>query len=837
MTGVGWLDSLLQDVRYGARVLRLNPGFTLVAVLSLTLGIGANTAIFQLIDAVRLNSIPVPNPQQLATVRIADRHWSSGNFEGRYSELTFPLWEQIRDHQQAFSSAFAWAAERFNLASGGEARYAEGIWVSGKFFETLQVPALIGRTLTVEDDQRGCGGPPAVLSYSFWQREYGGKPDVLGHTIRLEGHPFEIVGVTPASFYGVDVGHSYDVAVPLCSEPLIRGEDSLMDNRIGWWLASMGRLKPGWTLAQANAQINSISAGILEATVPPGYSPEAVKHYMEYKFGAFSAATGFSRLRRTYQDPLWILLAIAGFVLLIACANIANLMLARASAREREITVRLSLGASRGRLIRQLLAESVLLALAGAALGALLAQGLSRFLVASIHTQGSEFFLDLSLDWRILLFTGGIAILTALFFGLVPALRATRVSPAGVLKATGRGMTAGRERFALRRVLVVSQVAFSLVLVFGAVLFARSLGKLLATNAGFRETGILEMDVDCTKLGIAPDQRQAYKIALVDRLRALPGVEGVADASIVPLSGNGWNEGIVLAGQQERAPVTPQFTRVSPGYFSTLGVPILAGRDFDRSDTAASPKVAIVNEAFVRKILKGANPLGQRFQIEEYLGRPRPMHEIIGLVKDTKYYDLRDEFSPIIYVTTLQDDRPDQYAQILIRSQLPLGSLTASVKSAMAGASPMLTLEFHNMETQIRNSLVRDRLMARLSGFFGALAALLAMIGLYGVISYSVAQRTNEIGVRMALGAQRLDIVGMILGEVGWMLFAGLVVGTGLALVLGRSAGALLFGIKPHDPLTISVSALGLAGVAILASYVPARRAARLDPMSALRDE
>jgi predicted permease len=838
--GGGLVETLWQDIRYGLRMLRKSPGFTVVAVVTLALGIGANTAIFQLIDAVRLRTLPVKDPQELATVRMVDRSWVVGRTHGRYTQLTNSIWEQIRDRQQVFSSVFAWAAEGFNIANGGEVHNVEGIWVSGEYFKALEVPALIGRTLTPDDDRHGCGSPPAVLSYAFWQREYGGKPDILGNKITLEGHPFEIIGVMPAGFYGVDIGHFFDVAIPLCSEPIIRGEDSMLDLRHGWWLASLGRLKPGVSLAQANTQMNAMSTSILEATVPSEYNPEAVKHFMQYRFGAFPAAKGFSSLRGTYassmDSPLWILLAIAGFVLLIACANIANLMLARASGREREIAVRLSLGASRSRLIRQLLSESILLALIGACCGALLAHWLSRFLVAYIGSAG-HLYLDLRLDWRVLGFTAGVAMLTLIIFGLVPAFRATRVAPASVLKAAGRGMTGGRERFSLRRALVISQVAFSLVLVVGALLFSRSLGKLLSVDAGFRQTGILETDVDYSNLKIAVPQRQPYKISLIERLRAIPGVEAVANASVVPISGYGWNDSIILAGAKEHAKESPLFDRISPGYFNTMGIPMLAGRDFNEHDTASSQKVAIVNDSFVKKILNGANPVGQHFQIEEYVGRARPLYEIVGLVKDTKYYDLRDDFQPIVYVTTLQDDQPDQVAALLIRSPLPLGGLTSSIKNAVADISPLISIEFTPLQRNIHDSLLRDRVMATLSGFFGGLAALLAMVGLYGVISYSVARRTNEIGIRMALGAQRLKIVNMVLGEAGLLLVIGLVVGTVLALFLGKTASTLLYGLKPHDPLTITLAALGLAAVAILASYIPARRASGLDPMVALRNE
>ena len=834
----GWLHFLAQDLRYGLRLLRLNPGFTAIVVLSLALGTGANTAIFQLIDSLRLRTLPVAHPEQLANVRILDRSWGPGRVHGRYADITNAQWEQIRDHQRVFSGMFAWATEGgFNLARGGEARYASGIWVSSDFFKTLEVPALRGRTLTADDDRRGCGSPPAVISYAFWQREYAGRPDILGRMISLDSHPFEIAGITPPSFTGIDVGREFDVAVPLCSEPLMHGESSLIDLRNGYWLAAVGRLKPGVTIEQANAEMATLSMGVLEATMPPQYDAEAQKHYLQYKFGVFPAATGFSNLRRRYETPLWTLLAIAALVLLIACANVADLLLARANARGREIAVRFSLGASRGRLIRQLFVESLLLGVAGTLLGAVLAQWISRFLVAFIGTSAPDVFVDLHPDWLVLGFTTATALLTTILFGMVPAFRATRIAPAAALKSAGRNLAGGREHFSLRRGLVVSQVAFSLVLLVGAILFVRSLKNILSVNAGFQTAGIMEADLDFHQLKIPAPQRQSYKLNLIDRLRALPGIEGVADASVVPLSGYGWQENVILAGATKRADVAPLFTQVSADFFNTMGIRIMAGRAFNERDTANSPKVAIVNQSFMKKILNGANPIGAHFQIEEAVGRARPIYEVVGLVRDTKYYDLRDEFAPEVYVTTAQGDQPDEYAGLLIRSNLPMGTLTQELKNALAEASPEIGEEFHVMQTNIRDSLLRERLMAALSGFFGALATLLAMMGLFGVMSNFVARRTGEIGLRIALGAQRRNILGMVLGEAGTMLVIGLAVGAALALALGKTAGAMLFGLNPYDPLTISLSAVALTAVAILASYLPAHRAARLDPMAALRDE
>src|SRR5262245_18803870 len=841
MNTITLLDNAWRDLKYGARLLRLNPSFAIVAILSLALGVGANTAIFQLLDAVRLRTLPVKDPRQLVEIRIGETpNGRTGAFTGRRPMLTNPLWEKVRDQQEAFSSALAWATVAFNLRTGGEARYAQGLWVSGDFFKTLDVPALAGRVLTSADDFRGCAAPPAVISYGFWQREYGGNPAV-GRSIVLDGHNYDIVGITPASFFGVEVGRTFDVAVPLCAEVLSRGARSGLDKPDTWFLAAFGRLKPAWTMDRASAQLAAISPGMFKETLPPRYRAEDTKNYLAFKLGAFSADTGVSNLRRNYETPLWLLLATTGLVLLIACANLANLMLARATAREREVAVRLAIGASRGRIVRQMLAESLLIAAIGAALGAVLAQWLSRFLVDFLTSDNNRIFVELTIDWRIFAFTTALAAVTCLLFGLMPAIRATSTAPGVAMKAGSRGSTDTRERFGLRRALVVLQVAVSLVLVVGALLFVRSLRNLMTLDAGFSQDDILVANLDLRRSGIPVEQLPALFEDVTNRIGGLPGVQSAAQASIVPVSGSGWNNNIVIKGKRYTArEEIVNFNSVSAGFFRTMGTAILTGRDFDnRADTSSSPKVAIVNESFSRKFFPGASPIGQTFQIDEAPGKPHPLFQIVGIVQDTKYSNLREPFGPIGFLAASQEDPADATPslQVVVRAAAPLTTITPQISALVTQVNPSIVVQFQTMQTQVRDSLRRERLMATLSGFFGALAGLIATIGLYGVMSYMVARRRNEIGIRMALGADRRDVVRMVMREAGLLLAAGLVAGGVLAVLAARTASTLLFGLQPGDPATLVMSAIALAGVAMLASYLPALRASRLEPTEALREE
>lgn len=833
------VENLWNDLRFGMRLLRFNPVFAAAAILSLALGIGANTAIFQLLDAVRLRTLPVKDPQQLASIAIDQRNQSSGTFSSRYSNLTYAMWGQIRSQQQGFSEVFAWSPTRFNISPGGQVNNVEGLWVSGEFFETLGVEPALGRLLTPGDDQVGCAGPGVVISYSFWQRTYGGDRTIIGRDLTLNRHAFPIIGVSSAGFYGVEPGRYFDVAAPLCAEPIVDGaEYAMLQRRDNWWLAAMGRLKPGWSLERATAQLRAISPGVFEATVPSTFNSEQAKHFMSYKLGAASAGSGVSDLRKEYENPLWLLLTLAVVVLVIASANLANLLLARASAREKEMGMRMAIGAGRGRLVRQLLAESLLLAVLGAALGAFLAQSLSRVLVASLSTQQDPLFVDLGMDWRVLGFTTGLAVLTCILFGLAPALRGTSVSPGVVLKEGSRGTTEGRSRFGLRRILVVAQVALSLTLLVGALLFARSLNKLASVDAGFQRDGILITDLDFTTSRLPDERRLSFADELLARVRAIPGVNAAAVTEFVPLSGNGAAHDLAMGSStafEDDSPV-PLFNRVSPGYFETLRTPILAGRDFNQHDVAGSPLVAIVNETFARKIAKTGNPLGMTFRVRRLQAITGP-YEIIGLVKDTKYLDLREDAAAIVYTPTAQYSHPDPDAQILMRSGLPFSSLISAMKATANEANPNMDITFTSFHQVIEEGLLRDRLMARLSGFFGALAVILAVIGLYGVISYMVARRRNEIGIRMSLGASRGSIVALVLRESLVLLGIGVAIGIGLALAGSKAAATLLFGLKPNDAATLALATVTLAAVALAASYLPALRASRLNPVEALRHE
>jgi len=827
-------DAMFQDLRFGVRMLLKNKSFTAVAVISLGLGIGANTAIFQLLDAVRLRTLPVKAPNELAEVRMLNMDGARGGF-GREPSVNNLIWEQIRDRQQAFSGIGAWGTDSVNLAPGGEARPARMLYVSGDFFNMLGVQPALGHVFTKTDDQRGCGDSGLVISNEFWQREYGGDATVIGRKLQLGDHAFEIIGVTPPGFFGMEVGKSFDLALPICAVALVRGNNNFLSGTM-WWLTVTGRLKPGWSLEQANAHTLSISHGIFEAALPPNYPPVSVKDYLGSELIAVPAGSGVSALREEYEQPLLMLLAIAGLVLLIACANLANLLLARASAREREFAVRQALGASRGRLVRQLLVESLLLAMTGAALGAGLAQALSRFLVAFLSTTADPVFLNLTPDWRVLGFATGLAVLTCLLFGLAPAIRVTRMEPGAVLKSGGRGMTAGRERFSLRRALVVAQVALSLVLVAGALLFSRSLSNLANVHTGFRQKDVLIAHVNFRRLSLPSERYWSFTDEVLERIRAIPGTESVAVTSIIPL--DDWGGGSAwMDGEDAQRAQNTSLSRVGPNYFNTLEIPMLAGRDFDSRDTVASTKVAIVNEVFARKFLNGANPVGHRMWIEASPGSPNTPYEVVGLVRDTKYRELREEFRPIAYYASAQNSGAGPGGRILIRSRFPQADTIAAVKHVLEEINPAITVSFRGFEPLIESTILRERLVATLSGFFGLLALSLACIGLYGILSYGLASRTNEIGIRMALGARRSDVFWLILREALVLVVAGIVVGLPIVIASTRLASTLLFGLTPTDPLSLSAAALLMLTVSIVAGYLPSRRATRVDPMVALRQE
>ena len=820
-------DDVLQDVRYAFRALCSSPGFSAIAILSLALGIGANTAIFSLINAVILKTLPVSHPEQLVQLVMKTEGGTT---------FTNPIWEQVRDRQDVFSGAFAYSPIRLNLAGGGEVRNASTSWVSGDFFSTLGVKPLLGRTFTAADDKRGCPAI-AVLSHDFWQREYGGAADVFERRLTLSSHPVRIVGVAPPGFNGIQVGEAVEIYMPLCAEGTLVRENSALDKRANWWLWIFARLKPGIGEQQALARMNTLAPQLFAATMPAGYPPEAQKFHLDRRFKLLPGAAGYSSIRRDYTAALYALMAAVGVVLLIACANVANLLISRASARRKEIAIRMAIGAGRARLIRQLLTESLLLSSMGAILGILFAEWASRMLVRFLDTSNSTVVLDLSIDLRVLAFTMGVAVATGILFGLAPAWQGAHVDPHSAMKANARGVVESHARFGLGKMLVTVQVALSLVLLVAAGLMLKTFAKLATIDTGFDKNQVLLIRVDPRYASVPLDRRLPLYQELQQRLGAIPGVRSASFADITPVSGSSSNQIVHVEGYvpKSRKDMVVWINSISPGFFVTMQTPLIVGRDFNEHDTLHAPLVAVINESMASKFFGSPlSAVGKTFRNgwNEISG---PI-QIIGVVKDTKYTSLRAEGEAIAYYP-LSQLPPMRWANFVLRANGPAASLIPSLKTAVGEVNHNITLQFRTLALQVDESLGRERLLATLSGFFGALALGLAVIGLCGVMSYNVARRRNEIGIRMALGAEQARVLRMVLGEVAILLVAGLALGLAVAVFSTHLLAGFLYRLEPNDPTTLVTACVVLAVSAVVAGLLPARRAANLDPMTALREE
>ena len=821
--GAPMMSMFTVDWRDGWRSLRGTPLVTALAVLSLALGIGANTALFSIVNSLMLRALPVPHAERL--VLLEGGSWTN------------PIWEEIRAHEDEIADgAFAWSSERFDLAPAGETDLVDGMYASGRMFEILGVNAIRGRMFTTADDVRGGGteGGIAVISYGFWQRRFAGVEDVVGRTLSVNRRPFTVIGVAPRGFFGPEVGRSADVILPLGNEPIIRGEESMLAGRSTWWLEIMLRLDRGQTPGEATGKLRAVQPQVRLATMPPHYPPGEQHRYLSDALTVIPAAAGRSTLRTRYERPLTALMVVVGLVLLIACANIANLLMARAAARRHELGIRLALGASRPRLARQLLAESLMLAAAGAALGLLLAHWGSRTLVAQLTTVANAVSLDLAMDWRVLGFTIGAAIATAVLFGVAPALAVTRVAPNEALREEGRGIL-GERRVGFRQALVVLQVALSLMLVVTASLFTRTLFTLTTRDSGFDRHQVLVARVSVQR---APNARAGVYERLRDAAASVPGVATAAASFTTPLGSAGWNARVAVPPDSplKGRELMTWMNAVSPEWFRTYGIRQTAGRDFTRADAAGAPQVAVVNRAFVRRFLRDESPVGQRVSTEDPGGKG-PTYEIVGVVEDAVYRSLRSEMEPTLYVPMAQWDRPGATISLAVRARGgPPLALARSVAAALEDAEPDAALTLYSLADQVKGALTQERILAALSSFFGALALLLASLGLYGITSQTVNRRRTEIGIRMALGADARGVVRMVMMRVGGLVLAGVVLGTAASVWASRFVATLLYGFTPGDPVPFVAAAVILTVVAGIAGWVPARRASRINPTTLLRN-
>jgi predicted permease len=833
--------NIAQDLRYAARTFKKSPVFAVVAVVSLALGIGANTAIFTLIDQILLRLLPVKDPQQLVLLRGRGPHYGSNN--GR-NKLSYPMYEDFRDHNTVFNGMFCRWETDLSVSSEGKTERVDGELVSGTYFQVLGVRAALGRVFTAEDDKTPGGHPYAVLSYRYWLSRFGGKPDVIGKKLLVDGYPLTIVGVSQAGFDGTDPGSSPQIRIPIMMEAQLSpqfAEFYSMKNRRGRWVNAFGRLKPGVTMTQAKTALQPFFHQMLEMEVREKAfaraAPETKQRFLTMTIDLLPASKGDSDLRRQFASPLLVLMAVVGLVLLIACANIANLLIARATARQKEIAIRLALGAGRSRIISQLLVESLTLAIVGGLLGLVLAIWIDRTLLNFLPAGTANLTISVMPDWRILAFNFGVAVLTGVIFGLAPALQSTRPQLAGTLKDQV-GSIAGGTSVGLRKTLVAVQVTLSLLLLIGAGLFIRSLANLKGLDPGFRTANLVSFALDPPMNGYKQERSLDLYRQLRENLGTIPGVESAALAVIPVLANNEWDQSMAVEGFQHKPTETPdphmQF--ISPDYFKTMNIPVLMGRDFRMTDGRGAPEVCIVNEKFARKFFKDGLALGKHVGMGGDPGTKLNI-EIIGVVRDTKYESMRDEIPLEVY-------RPYHQMNFVIgmyayvRTARTPEQAFSSIRQVVNKLDPNIPVfQMKTIETQMQESLITERLVATLSAGFGILATLLAAIGLYGVMAFLVAQRTREIGVRIALGASTGDVVWLVMKEVVILAGIGIAIALAGAWALTRMVKSQLYGIEPNDPLTIAAATLAIAAVALLAGYLPARRATLVDPMYALRWE
>lgn len=832
--GVNGLENFARDVRYALRMLRRSPGFTAVAILSLALGIGANTAIFSAIDTLLLKPLPVPRLQELRNIFLQMP-------ERLQPVLSYPIFQALQAHNRVFTSIAAWSNHRFQMTFSGEVVHVDGELASGTYFSTLAVPAARGRTFTDADDHLSGGkdGPVAVISDRFWNRHYQRSASAVGSGLVLDRIRFTVIGVMPPDFFGAEVGTHPDVWIPISFANRV-DDSNCIASRSCWWLFLMGRMNTGVRAQQVNAELSTISPAVLQETTPPGWRAEWKKRYRAYTFSSESGAQGWSFLRLQFTNPLLVLMILVGLVLLIACANMANLLLARASARHREIAVRLSMGAGRARIIRQLLTESVLLSLAGGLVGTLFAFWLTRILVAFVsatqerHGPGRFTHLELHPDWRIVLFTFGAAVVSGILFGLAPALRSTRMDVASSLKESAHQLRNTRTHLQSGRLLLTFQTALSVLLVAAAGLFAGSLFHLLTLNYGFNPENVRLIEVDTDKRPDKGPALTALYSRILERANELPGVKAASLLWIVPLSGGGLDQNMHVPGKPD-LPDRESDTLINvigPRFLDVMQIRLLSGRQFDERDTAAAEKVGIISRLAAQRFYPGENPIGQHVLLE---GKPI---RIIGVTDNIKYRSLRDEDSPELYLPYTQSAGKLPSFTFILKMRRGAPSPNQQFRAMLYELAPDAPVGMtYTMEQQVDSSVGRERLMASLSMFFGTLALLLTSIGLYGVLAYTVTRRTGEIGIRMALGARRTQVIWLVLRGATSYVAGGVVIGAIAVLAASHVVASLLYGIRPNDPGNLAAAVLALLFVAVLAALFPSLRATRVDPAVSLRQE